>query len=96
MTIDKFCYLCHDNKMSINILNVKDHPFPTELEVSDRFLVGVEVVSRHGGTYIDWQVIVVNEDDFDTPDGESWGAWSVEDIGWWCKLPTLGQVTHSA
>ena len=84
------------------LLGIKDSPDrqfpPARYEVGDQFLVGVTVVSRGSScalqqgkytprTWIDWQVIVATETGWDTSEGDSWSAWSPDDVTFWTKLP---------
>jgi hypothetical protein len=76
-----------------------DQQFPPECECGDRFLVGVTVVhhpqaamTKQSGVYtpktrIDWSVIVATETGWDDTNGDSWGAWSPDDVTFWAKLP---------
>lgn len=67
-----------------------DGDFPTaECDCGDQFLIAVEVRSRHSIDYyfLEWSVIVATEEGWDDANGESWGAWSTDDISYWMKLP---------
>lgn len=57
-------------------------------EAGDCLLVLVAVRDRLQGGRVYWepQVIVATEDGWNTPDGESWSAWDVDDVSWWVKL----------
>lgn len=66
-----------------------------QVECGDRFLVLVHCCSKYYSDYWDAHVVVATEDGWDDTDGESWGAWSWEDVSWYFELtksnmPQLG------
>lgn len=58
--------------------------------VGDKFVVLVNCVVRHqNGTkknYWDIHVITATEGGWDDPNGETWSAWSWDDVSWYLEL----------
>jgi len=60
---------------------------PDECWCGDQFLIGVLVRVNNGKPSLEWNVITSQEYGFQDADGDSWGAWSTDDISYWVKLP---------
>lgn len=56
------------------------------VEVGDKFLVLVHCLDHYKKDFWDAQVIVATETGWDDSNGESWGAWSWDDVSWFMRL----------